>query len=340
MITALLLPLTACREHRTNVIELPSQQIPPVAQKLDQQVPGIQNPLSTSVQKPSVSYRGGEDPDFARAEGWPVKGPEPLAGAVLPDKRVVAYYGNPLSTRMGVLGEYPKEEMLRRLREEVARWRQADPAMGVQPALHLIAVIAQGEPGKTGKYRMIQTDEVVTQVYDWARQEGALLFIDIQTGHDDIRNLLPRFEWLLRNPDVHLGLDPEFNLAASGKVPGTKVGTYDAADLNYASGFLADIVRRYGLPPKILVVHRFTQNGITNYRSIKLRPEVQLVVNMDGWGAPHLKRNTFKEYVVREPVQYAGFKLFYHNDTRKGHPLLTPEELLRLQPVPLYIQYQ
>jgi hypothetical protein len=307
---------------------------------LDNQAMVSQKPLSTSVQSQKVSFRAGEDPEFARAEGWPVKGPEPLAGAVLPAKRVVAYYGNPLSTRMGILGEYPKEEMLRHLREEVTRWRQADPATPVQPALHLIAVVAQGEPGKSGKYRMIQKDEVVNQVYEWARQAGALLFIDIQTGQDDIRNLLPRFEWLLRNPDVHLGIDPEFNLIASGKVPGTKVGTYDAADLNYASGYLADIVRRYGLPPKILVVHRFTQNGITNYRSITLRPEVQIVVNMDGWGAPYLKRNTYKEYVVREPVQYAGFKLFYHNDIRKGHPLLTPAELLHLQPVPLYIQYQ
>jgi len=43
---------------------------------------------------------------------------------------------------------------------------------------------------------------------------------------------------------------------------------------------------------------------------------------------------------VAEPVQFTGFKLFYHNDTKKGDPLLTPKDVLRLIPQPLYIQYQ
>jgi len=79
-----------------------------------------------------------------------------------------------------------------------------------------------------------------------------------KTGHDDIRSVLPRFEWILKNPDVHLGMDPEFNLIASGKKPGTKIGTYDAADINYASAYLKDLVKKYNLPPKVFTVHRFT----------------------------------------------------------------------------------
>ncbi|HTP65598.1 MAG TPA: hypothetical protein VMJ66_09440, partial [Geobacteraceae bacterium] len=136
------------------------------------------------------------------------------------------------------------------------------------------------------------------------------------------------------------GMDPEFNLIKSGKIPGTKIGTYDAADINYASGFLRDLVKKYNLPPKVFIVHRFTRNGVTNARKIALHPEVQMVMNMDGWGAPWLKRDSYKSYVVAEPVEYTGFKLFYHNDTKKGDPLLTPKEVLRLDPQPLYIQYQ
>jgi hypothetical protein len=79
---------------------------------------------------------------------------------------------------------------------------------------------------------------------------------------------------------------------------------------------------------------------LTNARQIELRPEVQVIINMDGWGAPYLKRDTYRDYIVREPVQFAGFKLFYHNDTKKGHPLLKPQDVLRLHPAPLYIQYQ
>ncbi|RNC71882.1 MAG: hypothetical protein ED859_03685 [Desulfuromonadales bacterium] len=290
--------------------------------------------------KPAVKYRAGEDPDFAKRSGWPVNSPPALPGAILPGKRIVAYYGNPQSKRMGALGEFPKDEMLRRLKGEVASWQKADPAHPVQPALHLIAVVAQEDPGKAGKYRMIMPDEIVSQVHGWAREANALLFIDIQTGHEDIRTLLPRFEWILKNPDVHLGIDPEFNLIKSGKKPGTKVGTYDAADVNYVTGYLKELVKKYNLPPKVLTVHRFTRNGVTNARSIALHPEVQIVMNMDGWGAPWLKRDSYKEYVVAEPVQYTGFKLFYHNDTKKGDPLLTPQEVLRLDPKPLYVQYQ
>src|SRR5690606_25180139 len=76
---------------------------------------------------------------------WPVKNqPYPLPGAILPFKRVIAYYGNLYSKRMGALGEYAPKEMLSMLDEEVDRWEKADPATPVQPALHYIAVVAAG----------------------------------------------------------------------------------------------------------------------------------------------------------------------------------------------------
>jgi hypothetical protein len=289
---------------------------------------------------PPGKYNAGEDPEYARRCGWPVETPPPLPGSILPQKRIVAYYGNPLSKRMGALGEYPKDEMLRRLQGEADKWEKADPSLPVQPALHLIAVVAQGEPGKAGKYRMVMPDKVVNEVYGWAKEANAILFIDIQTGQENIRTILPRFEWLLKNPDVHLGMDPEFNMIKSGKKPGTKIGTYDAADINYAAGYLQELVKKYNLPPKVFIVHRFTRNMVTNANKIAPHPEVQIVMNMDGWGAPWLKRDSYKDYIVSEPVQYTGFKLFYHNDTKKGDPLMTPEDLLKLNPKPIYIQYQ
>jgi len=287
-----------------------------------------------------VKYLAGEDPEYAKRCGWPVSYPPPLPDSILPAKRIVAYYGNPQSKKMGVLGEYPKDEMLKRLQVEVKKWEKADPCLPVQPALHLVTVVAQGEPGKAGKYRMIMPDKIVNMVYDWAKEAHAIFIIDIQTGQDNIRNILPRFEWLLKNPDVHLAMDPEFNLIGSGKKPGTKIGTYDAADVNYAAGYLKELVKKYNLPPKVFIVHRFTRKMVTNAKSIKPYPEVQIVMNMDGWGAPWLKHDSYKDYIVKEPVQFTGFKLFYHNDTKKGDPLMTPQDLLKLNPKPIYIQYQ
>jgi hypothetical protein len=283
--------------------------------------------------------RAGEHPVRAVESGWPVRMPEMRDEVILPCHRIVAYYGNPLVGRMGVLGEYPKDEMLARFRRQIEEWNAADPQHPVQPALHLVAIVAQNEAGTSGHYRTIMRDTLIERVYSWAQEAGAILFIDIQVGTDDIRNLLPRMEHFLVRPDVHLGIDPEF-MMKDGSVPGRRIGTMDAADINYASAYLADLVRTHDLPPKVFVVHRFTQNMVTNYRAIELRPEVQIVAHMDGWGRPFLKRDTYDKHVVREPIQYAGFKIFYHHDVREGDPLLRPADLMRLWPVPLYIQYQ
>jgi hypothetical protein len=284
-------------------------------------------------------YRAGEDPDFAESMGWPVAGPEPKAGALLPHRRIVAYYGNPLSKRMGVLGEYEPDEMLERLDRQVAEWNRADPSVPVVPALHLVAVVAQGEPGTSGKYRTRMRDVLVEQVAEWAATRAALVFLDVQVGTGTVQEELPRLMEFMVRPNFHLGIDPEFSMK-DGSVPGRKIGTLDAADINYAIELLARVVDEHDLPPKVLVIHRFTRRMVTNADRIKLDPRVQVVMHMDGWGAPWLKRDTYRDYIVREPVQFTGFKIFYHNDTKKGDPLMLPEDMLKLRPVPVYIQYQ
>lgn len=274
---------------------------------------------------------------------WPVKNaPEPLPGSILPAKRIVAFYGNPLSKRMGVLGEYPTDQMLAKLDHEVARWEAADSTHPVQPALHLIVSVAQGSPGKDGKYRQRSNPALIEKVYGWAQKAHAILFLDVQVGQSTLQEELPVLEPFLKRPDVHLGIDPEFSMhhAADGHVPGSRIGVFDAADVNYASSYLAGLVTRYNLPPKILVVHRFRQGMLTNYKDIKLDPKVQIVVNMDGWGPPSLKRESYRRYVYQYPVEYTGFKLFYHNDTKGGVAMMTPHAVLALKPEPLYIQYQ
>lgn len=270
---------------------------------------------------------------------WPVKTAPQLPGAILPARRIVAYYGNPLSKRMGILGELPPDEMLARLDKEVAAWRKADPTHPVQPALHLIAVVAQGSPGRDGKYRLRMTDSLINTVYSWAQKRNALLFLDVQVALSTVQEELPRLVPFLQRPNVMLGLDPEFSMK-SGNKPGTKIGTMNASDVNYAINLLAGLVKQYNLPPKVLVVHRFTRGMLTNSKGIKLDPRVQVVIDMDGWGQPWLKYDSYRSYVEAEPVQFTGFKLFYNNDTKKGDPLLTPAEVLMLNPKPLYIQYQ
>jgi len=272
---------------------------------------------------------------------WPVKKePYPLAGAILPFKRIVAYYGNLYSVRMGILGELPPKQMLAKLDQEVKRWEKADPQTPVQPALHYIAVVAQGDGGKDGKYRFRMPDKQIDSVMSIAKMRNAIVFLDIQVALSTIREELPRLEKYLKLPNVHLGIDPEFSMKTGAK-PGTKIGTYDAADINYCSDYLAKLVQAHGLPPKVFTIHRFTKGMVTNSKQIKLRPEVQLVMHMDGWGAPELKKGTYRHWIYNEPVQFTGFKLFYKNDIKNPpNRMMTPEELVKLTPKPAYIQYQ
>src|SRR5579884_267442 len=166
---------------------------------------------------------------------WP-EPPAPLPGALLPAKRVVAFYGNPLSTHMGVLGEYPPEHMLAKLDTIAAEWRAADPSTPVQPALQLIAVVAQGAPGRDGMYRLRMDTSLIEKVYGWAQQKHALLFLDLQIGRSTVEKELPRLMPFLARPDIHLAIDPEFSMhyEREGMKPSTKIGEMSAADVNYA----------------------------------------------------------------------------------------------------------
>ncbi len=271
---------------------------------------------------------------------WPVKGPYPKAGAILPFKRIVAYYGNFYSTRMGVLGEYEPHVMLEKLRAESKRWEAADPETPVVPAIHYIVTTAQASPQADGTYRLRMPEKEIQKAIDLAAQVNGLVFLDIQVGLSDLPRELPRLEPYLKLPNVHLGVDPEFAMH-NGTPPGRVIGTMSSTDINYATSFLARIVQENNVPPKILVIHRFTEGMVTGYRNIKLQPEVQIVMDMDGWGFGAKKINTYKRVVQSEPVQFTGFKLFYKNDMKAPSTrLLTPEEVLSLQPAPIYIQYQ
>ncbi|MBU6388589.1 hypothetical protein KGQ72_01805 [Patescibacteria group bacterium] len=271
---------------------------------------------------------------------WPVATVYPKADAILPFKRIVAYYGNFYSKEMGVLGEYPTEELLAMLASTTARWVAADPTTPVVPAIQYIAVVAQAGAGKEGKYILRMPDDQIEHAIDMANQAHGIVILDVQVGKSTVQHELPMLEKYLKMPTVHLAIDPEFSMKF-GDAPGRVIGTFDAADINYTAQYLAGIVNENHLPPKILVVHRFTQDMVTNYQKIQPLPEVQIVMDMDGFGSKEKKRNTYARVIVPEPVQFTGIKLFYKNDIKPpANGLLSPAEVLGLTPAPIYIQYQ
>jgi hypothetical protein len=271
---------------------------------------------------------------------WPVKAAYPKAGAILPFNRIISYYGNLYSTRMGILGELPPKQMLDKLMGEVKKWQKADTTVKAIPALHYIAVTAQGSPGKGNTYRLRMPFHQIDSVLSMAKKIDAIVFIDVQVGLSTLQEELPQLEKYLAMPNVHLGIDPEFSMKG-GQAPGKVIGSFDDADVNYTTEYLAKLVNQYQLPPKVLIIHRFTKAMVKNHHRIKTRPEVQIVMDMDGWGAKARKINTYRQFVYKEPVQFTGFKIFYKNDLKETDKVIfSPEEVLRLKPQPIYIQYQ
>ena len=329
----------------TTISTIPDKVVPPPLDTVayDKKMLEIANYGTTTLAVASSTGSTGS-PQTATSTAprhpWPVKAPYPKAGAILPFNRIVAYYGNFLSKGMGVLGQYPEDVMLAKLQTEVEKWQAADPTTPVVPAIHYIVVTAQGSPQSDGTYRLRMPDSQVDHALEIAKKINGIVFLDFQVGKSTVQKELPQYEQYLSLPNVHVGVDPEFSM--KGKYPpGKEIGTLDAVDINWVANYLAGLVQEHDLPPKILMVHRFTEDMVTHTRQIAPLPEVQIIVDMDGWGDKAKKLGTYTNVVAAEPVQFTGFKLFYKNDLLPPSTgIFTPAELMKLTPRPAYIQYQ
>jgi hypothetical protein len=275
-----------------------------------------------------------------RKPAWPVRAAYPQSEALLPFNRIVAYYGNFFSKGMGVLGQYPPDVMLQKLASTTAQWAAADPSTPVIPAIHLIVVTAQASAGADHMYRARMPDYEVDEALSLAAKIHGIVFLDFQVGLSTVQKELPQYEKYLSMPNVHVGIDPEFSMKDS-VAPGKEIGTFDATDINWVARYLAGLVDTNNLPPKILIIHRFTTAMVTHAARITPLPEVQIVMDMDGWGSQGKKTTTYTWIVAAEPVQFTGFKLFYKNDLLPPSTgMFTPAQVLKLTPAPIYIQYQ
>jgi len=273
-------------------------------------------------------------------EPWPTKTVYPDYGALLPFNRIVAYYGNFYSTKMGILGEFPEEEVISKLLVEKANWEKADPETPVIPAINYIAITAQGSPGADGKYRLRMPESEINKAIDMANKIDGIVILDIQVGFSTLKEELPLLKKYLSLPNVHLAIDPEFSMKGT-EPPGRVIGSFSAEDINYAIDFLSDTVTENNLTPKILVVHRFTKKMVKDYKDITPTAQTQVVIDMDGWGTVERKKGTYNLVANQEPVQFTGYKIFYYNDLKAPSTgLTTPQQVLDLTPSPIFIQYQ
>jgi hypothetical protein len=265
-----------------------------------------------------------------------VAGVKDKTGGPLTEHRLVSYYGHPLSEAMGVLGQYEPQQMVKHLKEQAKVYTKLDPDLPAEPTIELIASVAQGSPGPNGLYLRRTQPETIETYAKVAEDNGCLLLLDIQIGHSTIADEIEVIRPFLERPYVHLAIDTEYDMAP-GEIPGEQIGSSSAEDIKGAARTLSEMVKKKDLPPKVLVIHQFAYEMITNKEAIEPISNVEIALHADGFGTPEQKIKKYEALVTQQPIQYGGFKLFYDQDT----PLLSPKQVLEaLEPNPAVVSYQ
>jgi hypothetical protein len=248
--------------------------------------------------------------------------------------RLVSYYGHPNSAELGILGQQSRPAMVQQLRQVAAEYQNLLADYAVLPTLHFIATVADAYPGPNGFYRRQTSLELIAEWREYAHQEGLAFIIDIQPGRADLEEEFQRIRHFLYHPHVHLALDPEF-MMAEGEVPGVHLGHIQAAHINIIQAELNQIALAIGLN-KVLIIHQFETMMVRDKELILDFPFVELLFNADGFGPPASKIADLHQYASEPGWEYAGIKLFYDWDA----PLLTPAQVMNIEPQPVLIVYQ
>ena len=252
---------------------------------------------------------------------------------IFPDSRVVAFYGAPQNRALGILGIGRPRDAARKLRRQMRPYRRAK--LPVRPAFELLATIALANPGAGGKYRGRQSPEVIGRYLRAARRAGAILILDIQPGRSDFMTEARALRRWLREPDVSLALDPEWNMGPRG-VPGTRIGSVDATMVNRVGAYMDRIVRRRDLPQKLLLVHKFTDTMVRRQRLLRQRRRVALTFSVDGVGGSKIKIDKYRYFTRKPDGIWDAFKIFYEEDPDP----ISPRRVLGLRPPPRLVIYE
>jgi hypothetical protein len=254
---------------------------------------------------------------------------------MLPEYRILSFYGFPGEANMGVLGEYDMQTLLEKLQAQAAEYEAVDDRP-YKLAFEVIASVAQQHPGEDGDYLAYISEEMLQEYIDFTAANDLLLILDVQFGRRTVQQEVAAMEPYLKYPHVQLALDPEFAVG-EGQAPGEVIGSIDASDIAYAQNELARISAENGIPPKLLIVHQFTESSITNREQIQQIPGVQFVLEVDGFGTPEEKQATYALLTGGDLFDFHGFKLWYN---QQDDPIMSPEDVLALDPQPDLIIYQ
>lgn len=260
----------------------------------------------------------------------------PERQSLLAGNQILAFYGKPGAPSMGIVGEYSKEKLAPLLEGYAKLYNDVNGALGVVPAVYLIFGTCWPE-GEIG----ILKSSVVESYIEFAAERGWVVFLDHQLGkygvEASVRSMLP----YLRYPNVHLAIDPEWRTLK----PMQEIGSISGTELNEAQRIVDDYLRENDLPGiRMLVVHQFKPTMIRDSVSVRAGfDRVVLVHTADGFGSPELKKSAYAANARLANMPVKGFKLFFESKVVGAgwdRPLMRPEEVIALDPMPLVVMYQ
>jgi hypothetical protein len=250
-------------------------------------------------------------------------------------RRYVAFYGNPYTSALGALGEQGPAETLARMQPFIAEYG-ADGSQ-VIPTFEIIASVASAGP-TDGDYSEEWDPAAFEEWIRFAGENGMYVVLDLQPGREDFLTQAKQYQSLLELPYVGLALDPEWRLLPD-QVHLRQVGHVQAAEVNMVVDWLADLVRDKGLPQKLLIVHQFKFSMIEQRDTLEQRPELQMVVQMDGQGPIPTKDETYAALTAgTEQAHWRwGWKNFFDEDSPET---ASAAYTINRQPIPVFVSYQ
>jgi len=245
--------------------------------------------------------------------------------------RLVAFYGSPTGPSLGIVGDWPRDEMHRQLLSTLATYAPFSDRP-ILPAFHLVTTVANPHPPEYSHHVSL---ELIEEWVAAAKVLETAVILDIQPGRANLMTEFGRVEHLLHEPHVHLAIDPEFTMNAY-QVPGANIGQLYAAQINEIQARMNEIGAEIGLN-RVLILHQFRPSMLPDKAFIEDYPYVELVIDGDGVGPANVKVSNYTTYASEPAFEFGGFKLF---PTDGDYPLLTPAEVMSLEPQPMVIIYQ
>ncbi|GCE22303.1 hypothetical protein [Dictyobacter kobayashii] len=252
------------------------------------------------------------------------------------------------------------DAMLARLKAQGDAYQRLDPAHPVQLGIDLVVSIPDGTPGPDHTYSHHLDTATLQQYIDYCQHNNLLLFLDLDFGWSAVMPEVDFFlPYLEKYTFVHMAIDPEWMFPTHDGIPGYNLSNVHASDLNPIIQAVAAIPMKYHVPRKILIIHQYRPSGdgtpnpndaanaeIADKRDLVSDPRVDLVIHVDSVGGyPGDHEDKVRQYRqwVHDDLQayhnfnYGGFKLFYNIESKTS--VMTPAEVLAMQPAPLIVTY-